>query len=178
MPLQSEGRRPATQQEMRALASPIRLRIMRLVLDQALTNKEIADLLRVAPANTLHHVRTLVDAGFLVAEPVRRGARGSRERPYRATRLSWGIDTADADPSGLVKRASLQAFLAEIEDIPPSTPFNTTRLGLRLSAEHKDELLGRLGDVLDEFENLPRLPEGEGEAFAVFVAVYPRGAAS
>ena len=123
MPLQSEGRRPATQQEMRALASPIRLRIMRLVLDQSLTNKEIADLLRLAPANTLHHVRTLVDAGFLVAEPVRRGSRGSRERPYRATRLSWSIDTADADPSGLVKRASLQAFLAEIEDIPAVDTF-------------------------------------------------------
>ena len=178
MPLQSEGRRPATQQEMRALASPIRLRIMRLVLDRALTNKEIADLLRVTPANTLHHVRTLVDAGFLVAEPVRRGSRGSRERPYRATRLSWAIDTGAADPSGLVKRASLQAFLAEIEDIPPSTPFATTRLGLRLSSEHKDELLSRLGDVLDEFEKLPRLPEGEGEAFAVFMAVYPRGSAS
>jgi len=178
MPLQSEGRRPATQKEMRALASPIRLRIMRLVLDQALTNKEIADLLRLAPANTLHHVRTLVDAGFLAAGPVRRGSRGSRERPYRATRLSWSIDTAGVDPSGLVKRASLQAFLAEIDDIPPSTPFTTTRLGLRLSAEHKEQLLARLGDVLDEFENLPRLPEGEGEGFAVFVAVYPRGSAS
>jgi hypothetical protein len=32
MALHSEGRRPATLQEMRALASPIRLRIMRLVL--------------------------------------------------------------------------------------------------------------------------------------------------
>src|SRR5450631_4066753 len=176
MPLQPEGRRPATLQEMRALASPIRLRIMRMALDCALTNKEIADLLRLPPANTLHHVRTLVDAGFLIAEPVRRGTRGSRERQYRATRLSWRIDTAEVDPSGLIKRASLQAFLAEIDDIPPSTPFSTTRLGLRLSAERKDELVARLGDVLDEFENLPREPAGE--AFAVFVAVYPRGAAS
>jgi DNA-binding transcriptional ArsR family regulator len=176
MALQSEGRRPATQQEMRALASPIRLRIMRLVLDKSLTNKEIADLLRLAPANTLHHVRTLVDAGFLAADPVRRGTRGSRERPYRATRLSWKVDTGDADPTGLVKRASLQAFLAEIGEIPPSTPFTTTRLGLLLSPEHKAALLTRLGEVLDEFEKLPR--EADGEAFAVFMAIYPRGAAS
>jgi hypothetical protein len=47
---------------------------------------------------------------------------------------------------------------------------------LRLSVEHKDALLTRLGDVLDEFEKLPR--DQAGEAFAVFVAVYPRGAAS
>jgi DNA-binding transcriptional ArsR family regulator len=176
MPLQSEGRRPATLQEMRALASPIRLRIMRLTLDRSLTNKEIAELLRLAPATTLHHVRTLADAGFLAPEPVRRGSRGSRERPYRATRLSWEIDTADVDPAGLVKRASLQAFLAEVGELPPATPFTTTRLGLLLSPGRKDELLDRLGAVLDEFEKLPREPDGE--AFAVFAAVYPRGSAS
>jgi DNA-binding transcriptional ArsR family regulator len=176
MPLKSEGRRPASLQEMRALASPIRLRIMRLTLDQPLTNKQIADLLKLAPANTLHHVRTLVDAGFLAAEPIRRGTRGSRERPYRATRLSWKIDTSGVDPSGLVKPASLEAFLAEIAEIPPSTPFATTRLGLRLSPGRQADLLERLGSVLDEFETLPREPDGE--AFAVFMAIYPRGPAS
>ena len=104
------------------------------------------------------------------------GTRGSRERPYRATRLSWRIDTSDVDPAGLVKRASLQAMLAEVGELPEATPPATTRLGLRLSPGRREELLDRLGAMLDEFEKLPAEPDGE--AFAVFVAVYPRGPAS
>jgi DNA-binding transcriptional ArsR family regulator len=161
---------------MRALASPIRLRILRLTLDQSRTNKEIAALLQVTPATALHHVRTLVDAGFLMAEPVRRGTRGSRERPYRATRLSWQIDTSDADPSGLVKRASLQAFLEELDELPATERFSTARLGLLLSPARKKELEDRLSALFDEFEKLPREPDGE--AFALFVAIYPRTPAS
>ena len=36
-------RRPATPAEAKALASPLRLRILRLCLDQALTNKQLAE---------------------------------------------------------------------------------------------------------------------------------------
>ena len=61
-------RRPATEAEARALASAIRLRIMRLCLDRPLTNKEIAERLGANPATTLHHVRTLVATGFLAAQ--------------------------------------------------------------------------------------------------------------
>ena len=60
-------RRAATDAEARALASGLRLRILRLTLDEALTNKEIADALDRNPASVLHHVRTLVDNGFLRA---------------------------------------------------------------------------------------------------------------
>jgi DNA-binding transcriptional ArsR family regulator len=169
-------RRPATLKEMRALASPVRLRILRLTLDEPRTNKEIAVLLQLPPATTLHHVRTLVAAGFLAPQEERRGARGAREVPYRATRLSWQIDTAGADPTGAVKRASLQAFLAEIGELPPSTGFATARLGLRLSPARKAELEDRLMALFDEFEKLPTEPEGE--AIAIFFALYPRTRAS
>lgn len=161
---------------MRALASPIRLRILRLTLDQARTNQEIAQLLQLAPATTLHHVRTLVAAGFVVAEDERRGARNAREVPYRATRLSWALDTSGVDPSGQVKRASLQAFLDELAELSPGTRYTMSRLGLRLSPARKAELEERLIALFDEFERLPRDPDGE--AFAIFLAVYPRTAAS
>src|SRR5439155_18198906 len=62
------GRRPATEAEARALASGIRLRILRLCLDRPLTNKEIAERLDANPATVLHHVRKLVDTGFLAAQ--------------------------------------------------------------------------------------------------------------
>ena len=47
------------------------------LLSGGLANKEIAQRLDRDPATTLYHVRKLVDTGFLVALPVRRGVRGA-----------------------------------------------------------------------------------------------------
>ncbi len=104
---------PGLEAEARALASAVRLRILRLCLDGALTNKEIARRLGVNPATTLHHVRTLVDTGFLAAQPVRRGTRGAREVPYLATRKSWTLDVAESGVTG-GRAAMLEAFLQEV----------------------------------------------------------------
>src|SRR4051812_37259885 len=129
-------RRRATDAEARALASAVRLRILRLCLDGGLTNKEIAARLERNPATVLHHVRTLVDTGFLVAEPVRRGSRGSREVPYRATGKSWLMDTGDRPPPA--HDPLLAAFLEEVAAVGEQR-LDSTRLGLRLSAAERAE---------------------------------------
>src|SRR3954452_12191504 len=100
LPSLSGPRRPATDAEARALASAVRLRILRLCYSEALTNKELAARLGRNPATVLHHVRTLVDTGFLEALPARRGTRGSREVPYRATGKSWLMDVDDRPMPG------------------------------------------------------------------------------
>ena len=161
-------RRTATDAERRALASGLRLRILRLCLDEPRTNREIAERLGRHPATILHHVRTLVDTGFLVAGPVRRGTRGSREIPYRATRLSWLVDVDD-DPGPEVS-AMLEAFLAEVRDVEPER-VRTARLGLRLRHDELEEFHGRLQEVLDEYA--ARAPSPDGEPLSVFLAIHP-----
>ena len=74
-------RRAATHDEARALSNPLRLRILRLCLDRAMTNEELAARLGLNAGTMLHHVRLLVATGFLAAEDERRGARGAVERP-------------------------------------------------------------------------------------------------
>ena len=74
-------RRAATEAEAAALASGIRLRIIRLTFSEALTNKELAERLGRDPATTLHHVRKLVETGFLAAQPPRRGDPGREGNP-------------------------------------------------------------------------------------------------
>src|SRR5580765_8370726 len=91
-PVAGRERRPATDAERRALASVLRLRILRLCLYEPLTNSQIARRLDKNPGSVLHHVRTLVAQGFLATEPTRPGMRGSIEVPYRATGKSWQLD--------------------------------------------------------------------------------------
>jgi predicted ArsR family transcriptional regulator len=163
-------KRPATEAEARALASAIRLRILRLCIDRALTNKEIAARLSANPATILHHVRTLVTTGFLLAEDTRRGARGSREVPYRATGKSWTMDVEDSGVSG-GGRAMLDAFLAEIQLVDDLDRTTLTRLGLRLTEPEYEELTARLAQIFDEYRWRP--PSPDGRAYSVFLSVHP-----
>ncbi|HEX4813269.1 MAG TPA: helix-turn-helix domain-containing protein [Nonomuraea sp.] len=161
-------RRPATEPEARALASAVRLRILRLCLDRALTNKEIADRLGAHPATTLHHVRKLVETGFLAAQPMRQGRRGSTEIPYRATGKSWEMDVRESGVTD-TNTAMLDAFLEEIR-VTGVEEGEFTRLGLRLTPGGRDELLRRLKEVLDGFRD--RCPPPDGEAYSLFVALH------
>jgi DNA-binding transcriptional ArsR family regulator len=104
-------RRAATAEEAKAIASPLRLRILRLCLDRPLTNKQIAQALDRDPASVLHHVRKLVQTGFLAAEGERRGTRGAREVPYRATGKSWVLDVVDEKQGRAKGIALVEAFL-------------------------------------------------------------------
>jgi DNA-binding transcriptional ArsR family regulator len=162
------NRRPATEAEARALASAIRLRILRLCLDRALTNKEIADRLGSNPATTLHHVRKLVATGFLVADRMRRGTRGAREVPYRATGKSWEVNVEDSGVTGGT-RAILDAFLQEVSLVDLEKA-EVARLGLRLTEAEFDELRQRLGDLLEEFKQRKLSPEGR--PYSLFLAVH------
>lgn len=166
-PLIRGTRRRATDAEARAVASAVRLRILRLCLHEALTNKEIAARLGRNPATVLHHVRTLVDTGFLAAEPARRGTRGSREVPYRATGKSWLMDVGERTEP---RDAMLAAFLEEVAAVGEQH-LSSSRLGLRLSAEHLQEFRGRVQALLDEFARRP--PDPDGARWSVYLGMHP-----
>lgn len=159
----------------RALASVLRMRILRLCLDEPLTNREIATRLGKDPATVYHHVRTLAGRGFLAAQPERRGARGAREVPYLATRKSWRAPSLPEQNQVLV-----DTFLEELAEADPSTVW-AIRLGLRLSEDHRAELERRLVALLEEFAGRP--PDPGGRPWSLFFAGHedagrrgPRGA--
>ena len=163
-----QDRRPATRAEARALAHPLRLRIIRLCLDEALTNRELADRLGEQPATVLYHVRTLVRSGFMVAEAERRGRRGAREIPYRSTRKSWGL-SLPPDIAGNV--AVIDAVRAEIVDAGPDAILQLVRLGIRLRPERLEEIDRRLGDVINE---ALAADDPDGEPIGILLAVHRR----
>ncbi|GAB96332.1 DNA-binding transcriptional ArsR family regulator [Kineosphaera limosa] len=156
--------RDATEAEAKALASGVRLRILRATLDEPLSNREIAQTLDLKPATALHHVRTLVDTGFLEALEPRRGRRGAREIPYRATGKSW-FTNAPASSASM-----LEAFLAEVSRAPTENQ-GMTRMSLRLPDEQLEEFRERLFELLQEFHDRPRDPQAQ--PWSLFVALHP-----
>lgn len=149
----------------RALSSPLRLRVLRLCAWDARTNKELADLLDVNPGTMLHHVRTLVDTGLLAAEAERAGTRGAREVPYRATGRSW---RAPMVPNQSV--VLLETMRQQLVGVDP-TEIETTWMGLRINAEHLEELRERMYRLIEEFKQ--RGPDPDGDTFSLVTVLHP-----
>ena len=162
------GRRPATRAEARALAHPLRLRILRLCLDEAHTNREIADRLGQQPATVLYHVRTLERTGFLRREDERRGRRGAREIPYRATKKSWALSF---EPDSAGHLAMVDATRAELVESGPESVLILTRMAVRLGPEQLEELERRITDLVGSAD----ADDGSGdEAVGLLVTVHRR----
>jgi DNA-binding transcriptional ArsR family regulator len=175
----SQDRRPATADELKAMGHPLRMRILRLCLDESRTNKELADLLRKDPATILHHVRLLVEHGFLRPEPPRTGARGALEKPYRATGLSWKLDLLTEEPppalAARVELAVVDAYRAELDEalaeFGPHALREQTRTTLRLDEASRRELTERMKEVVADF--LDR-NDPDGERLSFFVSMHRR----
>jgi DNA-binding transcriptional ArsR family regulator len=153
---------------MRALAHPLRLRILRVTLHRPLTNKQIAQRVGRDPGTVLHHVRALVAAGFLAGQQVRAGRRGALERPYRATGKSWRVRML---PNRGYAVSVLDAVRDEIIEAGEQAAVGVVRLGVRLNDADLAELRRRISELGDEFE--PR-DDPTGEPVGVLAMVYRR----
>ncbi len=171
--------RPPTLQEARALAHPLRLRILRLCLDRALTNNELAAALGERPATVLHHVRTLVATGFLAEEAWRRGPRGSTEKPYRATGKSWQLDHGMSGDANL--KAVLEAVAAEVHEAGPDAVVEGARMAMRLRPDQLDELVGQIQRLIENYPGAGEYlatEDPDGDPYALLVVLHRRRAAT
>ncbi len=151
------------------MAHPLRMRIIRLLYDEQLSNQQLAARLGEQPGTVLHHVRTLVKAGFIEAAGEQPGARGTVEKLYRGTGKSWHLSVGDDTGGNEVSHAVLDAFIAEVQehrdDVQPS------RLALKMTPERLLELQMRIAAILDEYA---LNDDEDGERWALFLAFHRR----
>ena len=157
-------RRDATDAEAKALVSSIRIRILRLCLDEALSNREIAEATGLNPATSLHHVRMLADTGFLEPQEARRGKRGSREIPYLATGKSWFLNTGD------MTTEMLEAFTAEFTAAPYEER-TMGRMAAMLTEDEVEEFRARIDELFEEFRS--RRNKDGATQWGLFIAMHP-----
>ena len=152
------------------MAHPMRLRILRACLHEPRTNKEIADILGIAPATSLHHVRQLARTGFLEQDLPRPGPRGSTEKPYRATGKSWFLQP----PSGTGPDEHLAGLDATRQELLLSGPDRVragARLGLKLSWVRARELEAKLDELIYEYADAK--PDPRGQEYGLFIVFHP-----
>jgi DNA-binding transcriptional ArsR family regulator len=148
-------RRPATLQEARALAHPLRLRILRQCLDRALTNSELAAALGQKPATMLYHVRTLLRTGFLTELASRPGPRGTVEKPYRSTGKSWQLDQSMTSDDAVMLRAIFEAVTAEVNEAGPDSVLEGARMAMRLRPDQLAELQAQIRSLIAQYPTGP-----------------------
>jgi DNA-binding transcriptional ArsR family regulator len=142
--------RDASDREAKALAHPLRLRILRLCWQHELTNKQLAERLDRDPGTVLYHVRQLVAAGLLEQAPVRSGGSGALEKPYRAKARSWWLDD-QPDTGADAAFAPVEALQHELRAAGPESVRTFVRFALHLSAADAAEFDRRLMALLDEY---------------------------
>lgn len=152
-------RRPMTAAEAKALGHPTRLRILFACRDEGRTTKQLADALEVSPGTIHHHLRPLVDQGFLTPLEPRTGARGAREQPYLATGRSWELSGTAGTADALRSVAT-----EELAQAAPGELVLLARMGLRLGPAQLEQLTSRLQAVLDEAAGAPPPEPGPDDA--------------
>ena len=168
----SDGQAPpeATPEEFKAMSHPLRLRILRLCLHDALTNKEIADRLGADPATTLHHVRMLLSTGFLAVEDVRTGTRGALEKPYRATGKSWVLSVSRPEDQAASSLVLVDALRGELAATAPDDILQCARLGVKMTPAAAEELQERIQALITELAH--RDDDADGEAYGFYVTFH------
>lgn len=165
----------ASADQVKALASSTRIRILRLCNDRAWTNHELARRLGLDPSTTHHHLRVLEKTGLVEALPLRRGPSGGHEKPYRSTRLSWRLIVDDVldDEELPGDPAPLTAFRRELSEAGLDSSVELTRFHMHLDDDELAVFLERFRGLIQEWVSTDDARRDAGSpAYGVFFAAH------
>ncbi|MEY9889707.1 DNA-binding transcriptional ArsR family regulator [Catenulispora sp. MAP12-49] len=151
-------------EQLRAIASHTRHRILRVLRDKPATITQIAERLGIAKGSSNHHVKILAKAG-LVAVVETRKVGGVTEQYYAMTGRTIELpETGAGQPETLMRHA-----LADVEAAPPNDQKLMFLKHARLSPEAWDEFSKRCSALVDE---LAAISDPAQPAADLFVAFY------
>lgn len=186
MPTERRARQLRDPLAMRALAHPIRLRLLRLVRQrQPVTGAELAEVVGESSASVSYHLGVLARHGFIEPDPA--AARSRRHKPWRAT---YDTETVVGDSTGPIAetaegallvamlaegRREVDAYVARHQELPE--PWRETAAFLASSVvllpAEVDEVAGEVRAVLDRYDrsHSGAVPEGAGRVSVSFIAI-------
>jgi DNA-binding transcriptional ArsR family regulator len=181
---------------LKVLADPLRTQILDLLQPQALTVKEMASRLGLAPGKLYYHVNMLEKHGLVRVVETRQVA-NLTEKWFRAAAANLDVDPALLSSVTLEGQENILSILrstleATREDILRSMQARFFELGQgaephprraiinrtlsQISEEQAEAFAGRLVELIEEFEEASRPSSAEGEAnhpYALTIAYFP-----
>lgn len=163
-----------TPQQMKALADPIRHRILGIIQNRPATAKQIADRLKMPPGTIGHHLQVLEAAG-LAKVVARRLVRGIVAKYYTRTARIFTYNFP-ADVTGTAP--ALVRFITDARDelaeaLAEGVLESAVKTGFphaRLTPERRAYFERRLMDLMDEFIAEP--PDANGHVYSLSVAFF------
>ena len=163
-----------TPQQMKALADPIRHRILGIIQSRPATAKQIADRLKMPPGTIGHHLQVLESAG-LAQVVARRLVRGIVAKYYTRTARIFTYNFPDVVTG---KVPALVRFLTDARDElaetlvdgGPEVLVKTAFPHTRLTAERHAYFERRVMELVEEFIAEPQ--SDEGTVFSLSVAFF------
>ncbi|MGD9701671.1 MAG: ArsR/SmtB family transcription factor [Acidimicrobiia bacterium] len=156
-----------TPQRMKALGEPVRMLVLDLVLERAMSVTELAERIGRARGTIAHHVDVLVAAGLLKVVRTRK-VRAVTERFYGRTAQTVVMTHSPEGDLPFFAEARAEADWDRLRDESSGGGF--TMRHARIPDERASEFVARLHALALEFSRLPR--EGDRE-FALLAAVFP-----
>src|SRR3954453_329128 len=127
---------------VKALAHPIRVRILGILEGRSATPRELAAEIGLPLENVSYHVRTLKKFGFIKLERTRQ-VRGAIEHHYRAVARPRITATAWEEMPDIVKQAMTSANLGQVSDL-------VNRAAVQGKFSRPESHMSRMPYVLDE----------------------------
>jgi DNA-binding transcriptional ArsR family regulator len=157
--------------KLRALADPLRVMVLDLLLERAATVSELAAALDRPKSTVAHHVSVLVEAGLLQVVRTRR-VRAIEERYYGRTARVFNIgvvqQAADSPEPPFANTLSIAA--KECASAYQADDLRTVHRHVRIPAARAAEFWQRVVALSHEFTQLPR----SGDTVYAFIAgLYP-----
>jgi DNA-binding transcriptional ArsR family regulator len=161
----------STPTQMRALADPLRLTLLDLVLERAATVTELAEAVDRPKSTIAHHVNVLLDAGLMRVVRTRR-VRAIEERFYGRTgrTIYTGVRHRPGDSPLPVCINQLAVAAGEAVPAHEADDLRTTLRHARIPRERASAFWARVEELVLEFAQIPR----EGDTVYGFAAgLYP-----
>ena len=176
-------------EQIKALAHPLRQRILELMIEAPITTKQVADRLGEKPTKLYHHVETLESAGLIRLVKTKR-KRGTIEKYYEAVAQRFVMDreavevrlkaddgqgqletiiAASLDETLHEIRQSMGAGLVRADEAADDSVF--IRSHMRMTPVQMQHLVERLQDWIRECQGSHN-PDAELE-YGLTVAFYP-----
>ncbi len=178
---------------LRAIADPLRVQIMELLEGQALTVKQVAEKLGLAPSKLYYHFGALEKLGMIEVAETRMVA-NMVEKTYRSAAELLDIDPAlfkfnkdgDNEPINILLSSTIDATREDLlrsmqarqfqleqgaEEMPRRVIIN--RVVSSVSEKRIEEFQGRLIKLIQEFEAEDKASKSSDQPYALTVAFYP-----